>query len=66
MVDYTDIPIPKDVTEKMTTSWRKGYAAFLNNKHKNDCPYRFSRMARAYYFAWNRGWDTAKEQANLH
>jgi len=62
MVDYKDIPLPKEMTARVGNAWRKGYAAFLNNEPKTTCPYGGSRMARAYYNSWCRGWETAKSE----
>jgi len=60
MADYTDIPMPKEMNKKIGNAWRKGYAAFLNEKTKRDCPYTRARMSMAYCRAWDTGWETAK------
>jgi ribosome modulation factor len=65
MVDYTDIPLPKEMNKRIGNAWRKGYAAFQNNKSKKDCPYSRSHMSRAYYNSWVRGWDTAKSETEF-
>jgi ribosome modulation factor len=65
MVAYTDIPVPKEMSKRIGDAWRKGYAAFLNNKNKKDCPYLCSRMAMAYYRSWGRGWEMAKSETEF-
>jgi len=65
MVDYKDIPIPKNMNKSIATSWRKGYAAFLNNKTLSDCPYEWSHMSMGYCNAWNKGWKVAKSETEF-
>jgi ribosome modulation factor len=62
MVDYKDIPLPKEMTKRIGNAWRKGYAAFLNNSSKGACPYCKIGMGRAYHNAWIRGWEIAKSE----
>jgi len=65
MANFKDIPVPKDMKKNIANAWRKGYAAFLNNKAKKDCPYAGSRMALAYYWAWGKGWEIAKSETEM-
>ena len=65
MTIFTDIPLPKKMPKNIGNAWRKGYAAFLTDRTTKQCPYTCSRMAYAYYSAWNKGWESAKDNATL-
>lgn len=68
-MDAKDLPLPEGYSKQTGGAWRKGYAAYINGKTKETCPYGFKIMRHTssfnvYRSAWLKGWETAKNESN--
>lgn len=64
-----DIALPEGFSKQTGGAWRKGYAAYVNGKTKEMCPYKLNAMSRTSFYvvykkAWLEGWEKAKDESD--